>query len=111
MTPLSSRTPNERRQTTKSSPGGSREGYPTSGRLWDLSTNTNLPLWGGSRHRSVENYIFGSQPCVQKGTSTRGGDPQDVSAQAQPSIKVEGPTVSVEVEDDEVEVGVLKEVE
>ena len=70
-----------------------------------------MSLWGGSRQRAVENYIFGSQPRVQKGTSSRGGEPQDVSAQAQASIKVEGPTVSVEVEDGEVEAGVLKEVE
>jgi hypothetical protein len=33
----------------------------------DLPTNTNLPLWGGSRQGAGESYIFGSKPRVQKG--------------------------------------------
>jgi hypothetical protein len=59
--------------TTLHGIGEGREQCDTRGK-WDLSTNTNLP-WGGggSRQRAVENYIVGSQPRVQKGTSSRGG--------------------------------------
>ena len=85
MTPLPSRTPNENSQTTSTVIGilpretpdtlhgigegrASRREYCDTREKWDLSTNTNLP-WGGggSRQRTVESYIFGSQPCVQKG--------------------------------------------
>ena len=71
----------------------SRETPPGSG----ISRPTRSCLGGGgSRQRAVESYIFGSQPRVQKGTSSRGSrgeKPQDVIAQAQVSRKVEGPTV------------------
>ncbi len=43
----------------------------------------------GSRQRAVESYIFGFQPRVQKGTSSRGGNPLDVKAQAHVSKVVE----------------------
>jgi hypothetical protein len=59
---------------------------------------------GGSRQGVVEKYIFGSQPSVQKGTSSRGGKPQDENSQTQVSRKVEGPTVKEWVESDEREV-------
>jgi hypothetical protein len=71
----------------------SRETPPGSG----ISRPTRSCLGGGgSRQCAVESYIFGSQPCVQKGTSSRGSrgeKPQDVIAQTQVSRKVEGPTV------------------
>ena len=36
-------------------------------------------LWGGgSRHRAVERYIFGSQPRVQEDNHQEVGRPQDV---------------------------------
>jgi len=117
VTHLPRRTPNESIQSTKSSPlslpvktrRGHRYRYssretpdtlhgigegrererPTSGKLWDLSTNTNMSLWGGSRQRTVESYIFGSQPRVQKGTSSRGGKSQDVKTRSQVSKEVE----------------------
>ena len=56
--------------------GEGREGeHPRRG----ISLPTRICLWGGgSRHRVVENYIFGSQPCVQKGHHQEGGRPQDV---------------------------------
>ena len=67
-----------------------------------ISRPTQICLWGGGsrRQRAVESYIFGSQPRVQKGTSSRGGKPQDVNAQAQVSREVEGPTVKEGVESD-----------
>jgi hypothetical protein len=55
-----------------------------------ISQPTQICLWGGgSRQRAVENYIFGSQPCVQKGTSSRGGKSRYVNARAQVSREVE----------------------
>ena len=120
VTPLSSRTPNESRQTTKSSPLKStredpsrapllvffpvkpRSHYMVSGRVErsmtprgsGISRPTRICLLGGgSRQCDVKIYIFGSQPRVQKGTSSRGGNPEDVNVQAQVSREVECPTV------------------
>ena len=71
-----------------------------------ISRPTRICLWGGgSRQHAVESYIFGSQPRVQKGTSSRGGKPQDVNTQAQVSREVEGPTVKEGVESDGRETG------
>ena len=129
VTPLPCRTPNEINQTTKSSPieftredtsrapllvffpVNPRSHYMVSGRVergnnrrvenCGISRPTRICLWGGgSRQRAVESYIFGSQPSVQKGTSSRGGNPQDFNAQTQVSRKVEGPTVKEGVESD-----------
>ncbi len=113
VTPLPCRTPNENNQTTKSSqikftredtsrtpllvffPVKSRSHYMVSGRVERGNTRRvgNCGISRPTRICLCENYIFGSQPFVQKGTSSRGGNPHDVNAQVQVSRKVEGPTV------------------
>ena len=91
VTPLPSQTPNENHKSTNIT---IRDRWMTS--VKTRRTNTNLPWGGGSRQCSVERYIYGSQPRVQKRTSSRGSrgeKPQDVITQTQVSRKVEGPTV------------------
>ena len=65
-----------------------------------ISRPTRICLWGGgSRQRAVESYIFGSHSRVEGvRTSSRGGNPPDVKAQAQVSREVEGTTVKEGVE-------------
>jgi hypothetical protein len=69
---------------------GSREGTPDE---WETvgSTDQHESVFGEMEVVNVplkEIYICGSQPCVKKGTSSRGGKTQDLKAQVQVSKEV-----------------------